>query len=378
MPRDDARSDPRLAEAKALPMSEIVDRLGIAGLKPMSGELVGPCPICGGRDRFAINLARGAFLCRQCELRGGDQVALVGQVMGVGFKDALAWLMGDAPASIDPAEAERRRVRAAEKRAEQDRIAAARRRRARQDAVSIWQRARGHAMDQVVAYLRQRAIVLPAMPAALRFLPDHPCVKMIGGDLVTLHRGPCMVAAIQGADGTLGAVHQTWLDPAAPKGKARIVHNGADHPAKMVRGSKKGGAIRLATPPEATVMIMGEGIETTATAMAAQVVPGAAYWAGVDLGNMAGRQLRVAGSRASGWPDLSDGDAWLPPPWVRHLIFIQDGDSNPATTRAKCLSGLRRAMHARPGLRAQIVHAGEGVDLNDVLMGSMQDDEVRP
>jgi aconitate hydratase len=45
------------------------------------------------------------------------------------------------------------------------------------------------------------------------------------------------------------------------------------------------------------------------------------------------------------------------------VIYVQDGDSDPKLTRAKLVAGLRRAMLLRPGLRAQIVHAGAGVDL---------------
>ena len=71
----------------------------------------------------------------------------------------------------------------------------------------------------------------------------------------------------------------------------------------------------------------------------------------------------------AGVPDLADDEAFVPPPWVRRLIFIQDGDSEPKATRAKLLAGLRRAIHHQPKLEAQIVHAGEGVDLNDVLRG---------
>jgi hypothetical protein len=49
-------------------------------------------------------------------------------------------------------------------------------------------------------------------------------------------------------------------------------------------------------------------------------------------------------------------------------VFIQDGDSEPRLTRAKLLAGLRRAKANNPELRISIVHAGEGRDLNDVLM----------
>ncbi|OLS53774.1 primase-helicase zinc-binding domain-containing protein [Rhodovulum sulfidophilum] len=77
------REDPRLAEARALPIGEVAERLGIAGLKPPQAiERVGPCPVCGGRDRFGINTARNVFNCRHCG--GGDAIALVG--LGTGSR----------------------------------------------------------------------------------------------------------------------------------------------------------------------------------------------------------------------------------------------------------------------------------------------------
>jgi hypothetical protein len=95
-----------------------------------------------------------------------------------------------------------------------------------------------------------------------------------------------------------------------------------------------------------------------------------AYWAGVDLGNLSGHQ-RPSGSakRWSGLPDMSDRAAFVPPPWVRELVLIQDGDSHAASTRSKLESCARRAMAVIPGLKARIVHAGQGRDLNDILMG---------
>lgn len=132
-------------------------------------------------------------------------------------------------------------------------------------------------------------------------------------------------------------------------------------------GSKKGGAIRLTRA--ASTLVMGEGIETTMTAAAANVIPGAGYWAGVDLGNMSGRRESGKGMKFAGRPDLDDDEAFLPPPGVERLVYIMDGDSDPKDTRSKLEAGLRRAMIHRPGLRGQIAHVGEGKDLNDVLMG---------
>lgn len=366
------QDDPRLMEAKAIPMSEIVDRIGIAGLRNMSGELIGPCPLCGGRDRFGINLRSNAFLCRKCDVRGGDQVALVMQVLNLDFQEALGWLCGDKPASIDPTEMDRRRKRAAENQRKQDEYADRARAYARKQAQEIWGKGRWQELGAVRDYFAVRGIMpdmLPDVPSSLRLITNFPYVKKIGGQLVTAHSGLCMIGLIQGPDNRGSAVHQTWLDLGQPNGKAVIAHDGEAMPSKMVRGSKKGGAIRLHTPLGADVLVMGEGIETTLTAMVAQVIPNAAYWCAVDLGNMSGRMARGKGLKYAGMPDMEDHDAFVPPPWVKRLVFIMDGDSEPRLTRAKLEAGLRRAMAYRPGLAGQIVQAGDGVDLNDVLKG---------
>jgi hypothetical protein len=383
------REDPRLMEAKAMSMSEVVDRLGIAGLRRNGWELSGPCPICGASghnpksgpvDRFNINLRRNGWLCRKCPASGGDQISLVRFVNGCSFRDALTFLCGDSPSRETEPQRRARLKRQADARRKVERNVDAQardaeryRQKAIADARAIWAASRPGHLGVVRAYLTARGIdpeLLPEIPAALRFLVDHPYVKKIDGRFETVHRGPCMIAGILNPAGELTAVHQTWVDPAPPHGKARIAWQGAPLAAKLVRGSKKGAAIRLHTPEGSDTLVMGEGIETTLTARVADAIPGAAYWAGVDLGNMAGRMRKRPGLRYSGQPDMTDREAFVPPPWVKRLVYIMDGDSDPAMTRAKLECGLRRAMAHRPGLTAQIVKAGEGVDLNDVLTGA--------
>ncbi|WP_051202691.1 DUF7146 domain-containing protein [Sediminimonas qiaohouensis] len=376
-----AREDPRLIEAQAIPIGEIVDRLAIEGLHRTGAEMIGPCPVCGGRDRFGINMQRGVYNCRHCG--GGDGIGLVQLVMGCDFKAALSWLVGEAELSIDPAEAERRRREHERKRAAQERDAEKRRKAAMRAAWEIWQQGKPTGGTAAEAYLLRRKLDLPEPSRCLRYHPDLPyMVADPAGGWREIHRGPAMLAAVQGPKGGFIGVHRTWLDLHRPKGKAQIVGpDGEPCQAKKMLGSKKGGAIRLYTPQGATRLIMGEGIETTATAWIANAWPAAAYWAGVDLGNMAGRRiLRGQGMKYAGVPDLDDRDAFLPPEWVEHLIFIQDGDSEPRSTRAKLLSGLRRARACRPRVeRVSIVHAGDGIDLNDALMGDYTEyDHVRP
>lgn len=367
-----AREDPRLSEAQALQIGEIVDRLRIDGLRRSGAELAGPCPVCGGRDRFGVNVHRGVFNCRRCD-QGGDGIKLVQFVMECDFKAALDWLCGERDLDLDPAVAERRRRDAENKRRRAEDYARRKRQGAIVDAKRIWQECRPAEGSDVERYLECRGIRaehLPRMPMALRYHPDLPYMVSAERGWQEIHRGPAMVAGIQAPSKELTAIHRTWIDLAEPKGKLRLLHEGAPMVAKKVHGSKKGGAIRLHTPNGGNVMVMGEGIETTLTALVADAIPGAAYWCGVDLGNMAGRRKLGQGLKYAGLPDMSDADAFVPPPWVRRLIFIQDGDSEPRLTRAKLESGLRRAMALVPGLKGQIVHAGEGRDLNDVLMGS--------
>jgi len=368
-----SREDPRLEEAKAMPIEGVVNLLAIQGLKRGGNELAGPCPVCGGIDRFSINPRKNLFNCRQCG--GGDAIKLVELVQGCDFKAALSFLCGESAVPIDPAELARRQQKADAAQRQRDIEAE----RYRADAVAaakkIWSGARAGYRGHILQYLDQRAIAVDNIPSCLREIPQHKYYRIEGHTPVHMHTGPCMVAAIQRPDGKLSAVHQTWLDPEQPNGKARIVAgDGHVLDAKKVRGSKKGGAIRLTGKLQSDILVMGEGIETTLSAMVADAVPGAAYWAGIDLGNMSGRMRQVDGRRWSGLPDMTDNEAFYPPPWVKRLIFIQDGDSNPTMTRAKLEAGLRRAMALTPGLTGQIVHPGKGVDLNDILRDGFKND----
>ena len=373
--------DPRLDAAKLSPITEVIDLLRVEGLRRSGRELTGPCPRCGGTDRFNINTDSMKFLCRQCGIKGGDQVGLVMALLDMEFRPALHWLCGPAQ-EISPAEiARRRKAREAADRKQADE-AQAYRERAIRDARAIWTRATPQVQiaSALGNYLASRGLP-PArfpdgLPDSIRFLADHPYVRKIGPDLVTLYRGPCMIARIDTASADCMAVHQTWLENHGLC-KAVIRHEGQDYPAKMVRGAAKGGVIRLSDPRlDAGSLIMGEGIETTLTAMLAAPVANAACWAGVSLGNMAGKMRGVAGVKWSGLPLMEDRDAFVPPAWVRRLIFVEDGDSSPRMTRAKMLSGLRRAMAHRPGLKAQIVRAGEGIDLNDLVRPGGQEEGV--
>ena len=67
------------------------------------GEYAGPCPLCGGRDRFHVQPAypwrdgdTGAWFCRQCSPQWDDAPALVMRLHGVRYPDALV-ILGQPP-----------------------------------------------------------------------------------------------------------------------------------------------------------------------------------------------------------------------------------------------------------------------------------------
>lgn len=89
----------RGAHYRLPPQADWEARASALGLKRLGGELVGPCPACGGTDRFRVT-QRGGVFCRQCCPDGKSIDPLRRIVEAAGF----AW-----PASEDPARAGNRR-----------------------------------------------------------------------------------------------------------------------------------------------------------------------------------------------------------------------------------------------------------------------------
>jgi len=63
-----------------------------------AGEYAGPCPRCGGEDRFVFwpehssGAAGGKFLCRQCYPAGGDAIAFLRDFRGMSYREACETL----------------------------------------------------------------------------------------------------------------------------------------------------------------------------------------------------------------------------------------------------------------------------------------------
>ena len=374
--------DDRLAEAKAKDIGDTAQLLELTGLAPWPPrrgmESVGPCPKCGGRDRFSINQRDGVFNCRRCDGRG-DVISLVRFVRDCSLPAAIEWLIGPET-EISDVERKARRKASEENRKRNDARAAREREREIKAAGALWREAAQNDPTELRAYLTARGItaeLLPTIPPVLRYHPALPYMVRADQGFREIHRGPAMLAVVQQPNGRGIGCHRTWFDPAAVQGKIRIVDptTGAEMPRKKMRGSKRGAAIRLHTPDrDWSQLVLGEGIETTLTAMCAGIWTEAAFWAGVDLGNISGRRQTGKGLKHAGLPDLTDESAFVPPPWVRDLILIEDGDSDERDTRAKLQAGARRAMAKVPGLRARIVVCPRGRDLNDLLLEAETDD----
>jgi hypothetical protein len=175
----------------------------------------------------------------------------------------------------------------------------------------------------VERYLRSRAITLP-LPPSLRF---HPALF----HKVSNARWPAMVAVRTGTDGEPVAIHRTYLRRDG-SGKAPI------EPQRMDLGPTRSSSIRLS--PVADQLIIGEGIETTLSAMQACGLPG---WA-------AGSAIALR--------------RFMLPNEVRSLIIVADGDdAGRAAARAAATAWMDEGRHVR------IAQSPQGTDFNDLLMG---------
>ena len=76
-------------------MSSILNFIPAGQIKPKGPhEFAGPCPLCGGEDRFIVWPDRprgGAFLCRKCGANG-DGIAFLMQRDGLSYAEACAAL----------------------------------------------------------------------------------------------------------------------------------------------------------------------------------------------------------------------------------------------------------------------------------------------
>ena len=269
-------------------------------LSPVRGrrEWRGDCPACGYGAGLVLTHREGRALlwCASCQDK---------EAMTVLLREA-----GGLPAGIP-----QRLAQAAPRRDDAQAMQEVARR--------LWDSARPADGTLAARYLSRRGLPDLAASPALRFLPE--CRHKNSG-----LRLPAMVAAVRKADGSLSAIHRTYLQADGQKA--------AVDPPKATLGPMWGGAIRLdALAPE---LVIGEGIESSASAGALLGLPA---WAAYSAGNLSALVL---------------------PAEVRAVVIAADHDKNGEGQRA----AERAAMRWRAeGRHVRIAMPDlPGIDFNDI------------
>lgn len=235
---------PGLPRAKAVKLEDELSRRGVR-LRRVGIELIGPCPSCGGNDRFGINCKKQVWNCRQCA-KGGDIIALVMHLDGRDFKSAVSLLAGQCSIGTQIARHSEPEVRESES----DKAAIAR---------FLWQCSSPAAGTLVETYLRYRGCwVLSPNIRFLRGRGEHP---------------PAMISRM-GPDG----VHLTKL---APDGRGKAGTNKD----KIMIGPSMGEPIIVQDNPERGELLIAEGVEDAASLA---LVTGWTAWAAASGGRIHG------------------------------------------------------------------------------------------
>jgi putative DNA primase/helicase len=222
--------------ARAVRIEEEIARRDIK-LKRVGAELIGPCPVCGGEDRFSINTRKQVFNCRICEV-GGDVIALVRHLDQCGFKDAVGTLVGDGTRTPTPL------PKTAKRQDDQNNVAM---------AAWLWSWRKPITEDTPPwLYLRKRRYTGP-IPATLGYLPardPHPAA-MIAAFGTTDEPEPGLITAPKAIVG----VHLTRLTADGEKAPD------AAGKSKIMLGVCKGTPITISPPNDLLGMAVTEGIE---------------------------------------------------------------------------------------------------------------------
>lgn len=230
----------------------------------------GPCPICGGHDRFTYDnkRGRGDWVCRKCNAgspKAGDGIELVCRATGMSYHELTCRLNGEPVHPIGPLV---------------NRPVACRQ---KKSADPVWKKRRIHKQwdeavsltpgDHVMHYLAARVPGLRApRPQSLRVaMQDYLFEDEVIGRYLTI------IAKFTLPDGQMATVHRTSLDPVKPMKATIISKDGEVLPAKRNDVSAlplAGGAVRLMTPRNGEIGI-AEGLETS---YAAYMLFGVPMW----------------------------------------------------------------------------------------------------
>lgn len=262
-------------------------------LRRTGGEHVGPCPLCGGTDRFSINPVKQIFNCRGAV--GGDVIRMVEHIESVSFLSAVESINHEPPPGRDrhvATEEEKKRnqeqrQRAQKLRDQRSNEAQGERARQKKRAGQIWRSS--VVLDGTLAesYLRSRGIPRPdeGWPLQFRFAASisYPDQEHM----------PALVCRVDGQDGIPRAIWRIYL---ARDGLAK-----APVPkSKLGLGPASGGAVRIGGV--ADHIGVAEGVES---ALGAWMLTGLKFpvWAALSTSGMVGIELPDRVKRVTIFPD---------------------------------------------------------------------------
>lgn len=273
----------------------------------------GPCPMCGGKDRFRWDNKEGmgTFICSNCG--AGDGMQLAKLFTGYEFKE-LANKIDAIVNNIkyDPKSAQSNEINDEKKRAMLRQVYAA--------SVPVQ---KGDLVDK---YLTSRGIHEMVYPSSLRFASSISDGE--GG------MRPCMVAMVVDVSGKPISLHRTFLEQ---NGRKALMQS----PRKMMPGNLPDGAcIRLTEEPSPHIGV-AEGIET---AMSACNLFGFPVWPVVNAVMM---------------------EKWIAPEGVESVTVFGDMDANYRGHKAAYTLANKLSMK---GLEVDVQFPDKvGIDWNDVL-----------
>lgn len=278
----------------------------------------GPCPICGGKDRFRFDdkLQAGNWICSQCG--SGDGFELLMSTMDWDFKTAAQ----EVDKIVGNVQAEKPRPKSDPRRA------------LRNIGKHLQRIAQG---DAVAAYLRNRGIG-GITSYALRIHPKLGYYERnTYGETMLAGQYPAMVAKVENVQGKTESFHITYLGPDGQKANVSA-------PKKILTpvNGINGCAIRLA--PVAEHIAITEGIENALAVMEGEGLP---CWACVSANGI---------------------ETFEPPAEVKRVSIFADNDAS--FTGQAAAYALANRLH-RKGVAVDVYISGDiGDDYLDCLIKS--------
>lgn len=296
----------------------------------------GPCPICGGKDRFRFDDldGRGTYICNPAGAGcgAGDGFQLLRRYHGWTSEEGIAFLknlLGSGPEHISDI---LKRIPLLKNNPTKQEDSENKRKKLNR----VWSQSKIITSgDPVDLYLRARGIILQSWPENLRYHPELPYYD--GEKKIVIGKFPAMIALVQDPHNKRITIHRTFLGDGC---KANV-----PQPKKLMTpimpGILHGAAIRLYKPSNG-VLAVAEGIETALAFNIAAQIP---TWATISAGGMEKIDL---------------------PQNIREVIIAADNDQSGRGQEAASKLAKRLLIEGRTVKR--VIPPNVGDDFADMLM----------